>query len=1161
MKNILKKSLSIFLTLLMLVSIAPASVITSVNAGDTITWNFDGENLVVSGSGELSATYTSTEEWKNMQDKCVNVLVEGEVKSIGDNAFKDFSAIKNVEVTGLLEKVGKNAFSNCTALESITLPDSVSIIDEFAFSGCKTLKGFQFPQNLIKINKWAFKGCECFDNKALVLPDTLQKVGYGAFSGADITSLTAPFVGVGVIKNEESINSNSIGYMFGNVSSAGTYVCRDGVYSEYYCIPNSLKEVAVTKYVYDNNFQNAKKIEKIVLKDTVEITTIPSSFVSGCQELKKLVIENPDEITRISDSAFESCYALEGFTIPENVTEISFRAFALCRFDSIEIPDKVETIGGYAFFKCVGITSVVLPNSVKSIGEYAFKGCSNLKNVKMPSTYYTIGEGAFDETQYTGTEDDFVITEEGVLTEYRGTDTDIVVPEGVTQIGMIFSGNKDIESIILPDSLLHIEENAFSGCSALTEIILPNSLECIPENSFNGCSSLTKIRLPDGLLSIKGNAFMDCSSLADIDIPDTVVEIGSRAFSDCSSLTELTIPDNLLEIKGNTFEGCCKIKELVVPDSVVKIENMAFVGMCSLERLTVPFVGESRDVESDTYKAIIGYWFDSESTYWNSDYSCPHSYNHVTQEYGHIIKEYDDNISHKYSVRIYKPQNFKELTITQGVLRSHALNNFELEILSVGENVEVIEEFAAYNLGLTELHLHEDAKFTEIPDKSFRRNSITSITIPKNVKRIGAAFGGNHLIEINLNEGLEVLDGSFESAPITSIDLPDSLTKIGRQTFKYCRNLEYIEFPENLTEIGSSAFWRAGLKEVVFPESINFIHGSAFYKCPLEKVVIPENIADIFEETFGECEELKRVVIGGKVEEIGSAAFKDCISLDTVVIPDSVISISDDAFENANEEMVIYCNEGSYAQEYAIQNNIKYTTLVLDSVPNQTYTGKEIKPEVKAKANNRPLTLNTEYKLSYNDNINVGVAGITARGLGDFKHLVAKGKFNILACQLNNITVKYEDFTYYSPNGVKIDLALYMGNNLLTEGKDYEVIGLDKVTGVGTYNIAVKGKDNISGTKNLTLDVLPRSITETKISSKEGIKVTDSKHTLVEGVDYRIEKRTSNSGAIETYVVGIGNYTDEKRVSSEDTSLGTNILYRILALFEKFFEALRNLFS
>ncbi len=1129
MKTKIKKSLSIFLTILMLLSISPTSVVPFVTAaGDTIEWNFDGENLVVSGSGELSEKYTTTEEWKNIQDKCVNVLVEGEIKFIGDNAFKDFTALKKVEITSQAETIGKYAFSNCTSLEEITLPDYVSVIDEFAFSGCTALKDFQFPQKLKKINKWAFKGCNCFDNKALVLPDSLQKVALGAFSGANITSLTAPFAGIGVIDYEDSIASSNVGYIFGNASFKDTYVCRDGVINEFYYVPNSLKEVNVTKYIYENNFQNAKRIEKIVLKDTVEATFIPYFFAKSCQELKEVIIENPDKITKISESAFDCCYALGGFTIPANVTEIGYRAFALCGFNSIEIPQKVETIGAYAFFKCANIKSVVIPDSVNSIGEYAFKGCSNLKAVKFPSTYYTIGEGVFDETQYTGTEDDFVITEDGVLTKYRGNDTAIVVPEGVTQIGTVFSGNKDITSIILPDSLMYIEENAFKGCSGLTEIKLPDSLEYISKNSFDGCSSLTAINLPDGLLSIPENAFKGCSSLVELAIPDTVVEI-----------------------ETNAFNGCCEIKELVIPDGVIKINYKAFAGMCGLEKLTVPFVGNSRDVESNTYKAHIAYWFDADYDFRNPS-SCHHT------SFTHVMPTFKDV---GYRLYIFKPTSFKNLTVTGGTLRSYALNEFGLEVLNVGANVELIEEYAADNLGLTELNLHEDAKFTEIPDYAFTNNSLTTITIPKNVKRIGKAFRSNALTEINLNEGLEVIEGSFVNARITSIDLPDSLLVIGREAFWCCTKLEYVEFPENLTEIGFYAFNRAGLKEIIFSENITYISRGAFVKCPLKKIVMPESVASIVDETFWDCSELEIVVIGGKVKEIGSVAFANCTSLETVVIPDSVTSISEDAFMDSNADMVIYCNEGSYAEEYAVKNNIKYTTLVLDSVPNQTYTGKAIEPQVKAKANNRALTLNTEYKLSYSDNINVGVASIVARGLGDFKHLVAKGKFNILACQLKNITVKYEDFTYYSPNGITPDLALYMGNDLLTEGEDYEIIGLDKITGVGTYNIAVKGKGNLIGTQNYTLDVLPRSITETRVSSKDGVKVTDSKYTLVEGVDYKLEKRTTQSGDLETYVVGIGNYTDEKRVSSTGESFETNLLYRLFAIFEKIFDAIRNIFS
>ena len=48
---------------------------------------------------------------------------------------------------------------------------------------------------------------------------------------------------------------------------------------------------------------------------------------------------------------------------------------------SVEIPNSVTSIDGYAFLGCSGLTSVTLPNSVTSIGSEAFRGCSGLTNV------------------------------------------------------------------------------------------------------------------------------------------------------------------------------------------------------------------------------------------------------------------------------------------------------------------------------------------------------------------------------------------------------------------------------------------------------------------------------------------------------------------------------------------------------------------------------------------------------------------------------------------------------------------------------------------------------------------------------------------------------------------------------------------------------------
>ena len=88
-------------------------------------------------------------------------------------------------------------------------------------------------------------------------------------------------------------------------------------------------------------------------------------------------------------------------------------------------------------------------------------------------------------------------------------------------------------------------------------------------------------------------------------------------------------------------------------------------------------------------------------------------------------------------------------------------------------------------------------------------------------------------------------------------------------------------------------------------------------------VVIPDSVVTIDNEAFCSCDGIRTVKIPESVVSIGDFAFQFCNTLQSIEIPESVTSIGEDAFDGC-DELVITAPAGSYAIEYAKENDIAY---------------------------------------------------------------------------------------------------------------------------------------------------------------------------------------------------------------------------------------------
>ena len=89
---------------------------------------------------------------------------------------------------------------------------------------------------------------------------------------------------------------------------------------------------------------------------------------------------------------------------------------------------------------------------------------------------------------------------------------------------------------------------AFENPSALLSIILPDTIKKIGDEAFSGCSNLTVISIPKAVTEIGITAFVDCSALNTVTFEGTACQnnIGGTAFLGVgnNSATTLTLPDD-----------------------------------------------------------------------------------------------------------------------------------------------------------------------------------------------------------------------------------------------------------------------------------------------------------------------------------------------------------------------------------------------------------------------------------------------------------------------------------------------------------------------------------------------------------------------------------------------------------------------------------------
>ena len=388
----LKKILSIFLSFVIAFTVFVSTPFTlkSIAANEScliFNLNSDGKSYsVIDCSDSVSGELIIPGTYNGLPVNSINerafygcnfltgITIPGSVMSIGQEAFFECSALKNVEIGSGVVDINSYAFAFCNAITEIVIPDSVEFIGEGAFGSCASLAYITLGAGVNEIGYVAFT--------SPVLKSIKVSANNGTYADID---------GALVSKDKR----NLICFPCGKTEK---YTIPDGItnikeYAFYGCI--YLKEITISEGVTsigNEAFYYCNSLSSVTISDSV--TSIGSGAFSGCESLKAVYITDIASWSNIDfDSAsanplsFSGCLYLNGeliteIVIPKSVTKIKDYTFYNCTsLKSITTGSNLTDIGDYAFYYCTSLEAVTINDNIMRIGEYAFGDCTSLKYV------------------------------------------------------------------------------------------------------------------------------------------------------------------------------------------------------------------------------------------------------------------------------------------------------------------------------------------------------------------------------------------------------------------------------------------------------------------------------------------------------------------------------------------------------------------------------------------------------------------------------------------------------------------------------------------------------------------------------------------------------------------------------------------------------------
>ena len=140
----------------------------------------------------------------------------------------------------------------------------------------------------------------------------------------------------------------------------------------------------------------------------------------------------------------------------------------------------------------------------------------------------------------------------------------------VVSLGDNAFNNRDIESIVLPETITTIGNWVFTECYSLKKITIPDSVTSIGSGLCSLCYNLEEVILSNNLNNISSLSFNKCEALESIEIPQNVNKINSHAFTNCTKLKEIRILGDINSIETGALDIINSEVKFIVSSDITK---------------------------------------------------------------------------------------------------------------------------------------------------------------------------------------------------------------------------------------------------------------------------------------------------------------------------------------------------------------------------------------------------------------------------------------------------------------------------------------------------------------------------------------------------------------------------------------------------------------